>query len=75
MQITINGKTVDQTSDYSHKNRNWNRKNIDAFSFQSINGVNCFIKRSETQPSAWNLLSNLKTKKLTPKKQLQKMKK
>jgi len=63
MQISINNKTISFQPAYSKKSTAWKTKNKDAYSFQILEGVPCFIKRSESKPSAWPLLKSIQHKK------------
>ena len=63
MNVSINGSIYEFQSDYSHKNRSWQQKLVDFYTFQKIGHTDCFIKRSEIKPSAWNLLVKLRQEK------------
>lgn len=62
MNVNINGQVFKWDSDYNPNNpQNWKKKLNDAFSFQKIAGVNCFVKRFESEkPLAYDLILKLK---------------
>ena len=63
MKLTINGRTYDYTSDYSLSNhQKWKVKLQDAYAFEQIGGVKCFVKRFANKPNAWDLLLQIKGK-------------
>ena len=64
MNVQIKGKVRLFDNDFSHQNPKWKKKLEDFYSFQNIEGTVCFVKRSESQPAAWDLIEKLKGKEL-----------
>lgn len=63
MQVSIQQQIIEYKSDYSPNSQAWSVKNtIAAYSFQPLNGQNCFIKRSQQKPPGWKLLKRLKNR-------------